>query len=398
MWREAATMPGAARAQMTDPSRRRRKKNLPFLPKADKSRVALARRLRREMTMSLKWVAQRLHTVDGPASPTCCGKNNPDFVSIVRTDTGSEFAWQGSWVETNIVYYVYDGNLVIQERDANNLSAVTYTRGKDLGGRLEGAGGIGGLLARTSQTYADASMGGNSFYHADGSGNIAVLLNSANAIVARYCYDAFGNIISKSGLLADANVYRFSSKEWHPNSGIVYYLYRNYDPKLQRWLNRDPLGELGFELVHNSRLRTVWSLLQPVERFEGPNLYEFIRNNSLTAVDLFGLAYGNPVSGPVGPIGPSDPYAPGGPFYCNKPPCQKKPADSQDGICTFPVGLGYLMPPGITACCAAHDNCYFANGCHSDSWGADCGTPACKQCNANVLKCVAKQFDPLFAL
>ena len=31
-----------------------------------------------------------------------------------------EYAWQlGAWRMTNEVHYVYDGNLVIQERDAN---------------------------------------------------------------------------------------------------------------------------------------------------------------------------------------------------------------------------------------------------------------------------------------
>jgi hypothetical protein len=34
---------------------------LPALGKGDKSKVALARRLRQETTMSLKWIARRLH-------------------------------------------------------------------------------------------------------------------------------------------------------------------------------------------------------------------------------------------------------------------------------------------------------------------------------------------------
>src|SRR5713226_212002 len=39
---------------------------------------------------------------------------------------------------------------VIQERTGtNNTPAVSYTRGLDLSGTLEGAGGIGGLLARS---------------------------------------------------------------------------------------------------------------------------------------------------------------------------------------------------------------------------------------------------------
>lgn len=40
---------------------------------------------------------------------------------------------------------VYDGMLVIQERDTNNAPLVTYTRGNDLSGSPQDAGGIGGL-------------------------------------------------------------------------------------------------------------------------------------------------------------------------------------------------------------------------------------------------------------
>ena len=45
--------------------------------------------------------------------------------------------------------------------------------------------------------------------------------------------------------MADFNYYRFSSKEIHPGSGTYSYGYRFYDPNLQRWLNRDPIGIAG---------------------------------------------------------------------------------------------------------------------------------------------------------
>src|SRR5207302_185233 len=107
---------------------------------------------------------------------------------------------------------------VIQERDINNNPTVSYTRGSDLSGTMEGAGGIGGLLARSSG-YSAGNWNTNNFYFADGNGNITYLLNSSQSMVAKYRYDPFGNIISSSGALASANVYRFSSKEIHVNSG-----------------------------------------------------------------------------------------------------------------------------------------------------------------------------------
>lgn len=185
----------------------------------------------------------------------------------MRRRIRQEFTLQGTnWVQTNAVYYVYDGNLVIQERDLNNLPTTTYTRGKDLSGSLDGAGGIGGLLSMTLNTEPGPLSSNSVFYHCDGNGNVTMLINSYQAIVAKYLYDAFGNTLAKSGSLADANPYRFSSKEWHQNSGLVYYLYRYYDPNLQRWPNRDPMEEDG-----------------------GLNLYTFAANDSVNHMDPYGL-------------------------------------------------------------------------------------------------------------
>jgi len=152
--------------------------------------------------------------------------------------------WNGSsWMQTNEVHYIYDGNVVIQERDGNNLPKVTYTRGNDLTGTLQGAGGIGGLLARSDNSQLIlGSSSAHVYYHSDGNGNVTMLINNLQLVVAKYLYDPFGNSLSLSGPLASANTYRFSSKEWNDNAGLYYYLYRFYDPNLQRWPNRDPIG------------------------------------------------------------------------------------------------------------------------------------------------------------
>ncbi len=243
--------------------------------------------------------------------------------------------------------YIYDGNRVIQERDGSNTPTVSYTRGNDLSGSLEGAGGIGGLLGRSSG-YSSGNWISHASYFADANGNVTYLLNSSQTMVASYRYDPFGNTISSSGLLAGANVYRFSSKEIHVNSGMYYYLYRFYDPNVQRWINRDPLAEPGFETLHlvtqpltirklrlgindpqvkfflaiamyggsinvGNYLRgshtyhagSTLSALQfldllrggrvdyapnwPSELLETPNLYGFVGNNPLNGIDSFGL-------------------------------------------------------------------------------------------------------------
>jgi RHS repeat-associated protein len=82
-------------------------------------------------------------------------------------------------------------------------------------------------------------------YFFDANGNVTALINTNQVVVARYLYDPFGNLLASSGGMADINLYRFSSKEAHENSGLVYYGYRFYEPRLQRWLNQDPLMEEG---------------------------------------------------------------------------------------------------------------------------------------------------------
>ncbi len=194
-----------------------------------------------------------------------------------------QFTWNGSgWQLTNEVHYVYDGNVVIQERDQNNLPVVTYTRGVDLSGTLQGAGGIGGLLARTDMgRLAVNDPLASAYYHADGNGNITALItdlmDTNQVLVAKYLYDPYGNLLAESGPLAGGNKYRFSSKEWDSQAGLYYYLYRFYDPNLQRWPNRDPIQEIG-----------------------GFNLYEFVANNPIEDGDFYGLAS---IVGPGGGLG-----------------------------------------------------------------------------------------------
>jgi RHS repeat-associated protein len=206
---------------------------------------------------------------DGPAPPPpSTGGWRSDFTYDgfgrlrIRQDG---YSYTNGWYVTNITEYIYDGSRVIQERDGNNLPTVSYTRGRDLSGSLEGAGGIGGLLAR-SHGYSAGNWAVHNFYHADGGCNITCMVNEGQAVVASYRYDPFGNLVSSSGTLAGDNLYRFSSKEFHANSGMYIYLYRFYDPRLQRWINRDPVEEVG-----------------------GINLYACAQNKPINQVDPLGL-------------------------------------------------------------------------------------------------------------
>jgi len=225
---------------------------------------------------------------------------NNTFVAVAqdalsRTDTHSVTASLPSTV--NFVYdlngnLLTDGNRHFSYNDENQLttaivtnatkSEFTYdgkmrrrirkesvwqnlTRGNDLSGTRQGAGGIGGLLARTDNLQTGTRK--HACFHADGNGNVTMLTDSLQLVAAKYLYDAFGHTLAAVGPLAEANFYRFSSKEFHLTSGLVYYLYRYYEPQLQRWVNRDPILENG-----------------------GINLHRFCGNAATTGIDLFGLS------------------------------------------------------------------------------------------------------------
>ncbi len=50
----------------------------------------------------------------------------------MRMRIRKEYNWLiSTWVQTSEVHYLYDGMLVIQERDESNVSRVSYTRGRD---------------------------------------------------------------------------------------------------------------------------------------------------------------------------------------------------------------------------------------------------------------------------
>ncbi|HXA44062.1 MAG TPA: hypothetical protein VNZ25_01045, partial [Candidatus Angelobacter sp.] len=127
--------------------------------------------------------------------------NNFVYDGKMRRRIERDYGWTGSaWAETNEVHFIYDGNVVVQERDANNLSRVTYTRGNDLSGSLQGAGGIGGLLARSDNTQMTiGSSSAHAYYHADANGNVTMLINNQQLVLAKYLYDSFGNMMSMSG-------------------------------------------------------------------------------------------------------------------------------------------------------------------------------------------------------
>jgi len=143
--------------------------------------------------------------------------------------------------------FVRDGLHVLQERDGTNAVTRSYVWGLGMGA------GVGGLL--------ELAQGGQRYkYLYDGKGNVRALIGSDQNIAAAYTYDAFGNLMKKTGTLDQP--YQFSTKPYDEKTGLSYYGYRFYAPSVGKWITTDPIWEAG-----------------------GMNLYGFANNNPLSFID-----------------------------------------------------------------------------------------------------------------
>jgi len=178
--------------------------------------------------------------------------------------------------------------------------------GLDLSGSLQGAGGIGGLLA--AQLYNPTTSNSTTvLYTYRANGNVSELVDATGTnILAHYEYSPFGEAIVATGPLAEVNAIRFSTKYWDLETGLGYWGMRYYHPDEGRWVRRDPIGEGG-----------------------GIGLYVFVENRPSNLTDLLGQSWWNPFS------------------WGRKPCCNGKPYNSGDFCC---CDKGKVVTSGGSGC------------------------------------------------
>ena len=178
--------------------------------------------------------------------------------------------------------YIWDYWNIISESFCDSelvTSNSFYVWGLDLSGSLQGAGGVGGLLAviRDDGVFAPT-------YDANGNVSEYVVLVTSNSelvtapIVAHYEYDAFGNTVVKSGPMADDFAFRFSTKPYCAITGISHYQLRDYSPSLGMRMSRDPIVEEAFLRVFALFIKSMdGQIMNPAETNTNP--YLFVNNN-----------------------------------------------------------------------------------------------------------------------
>jgi RHS repeat-associated protein len=85
--------------------------------------------------------------------------------------------------------------------------------------------------------------GANTYYNYDGLGSTRQLTNSGGSVAVSYTYDSIGNLIASSG--SSANPYGFTGQQQFGEAdSLVFLRARYYDPKIGRFISRDPMLSL----------------------------------------------------------------------------------------------------------------------------------------------------------
>jgi RHS repeat-associated protein len=145
--------------------------------------------------------------------------------------------------------YIYDGDNILYEYDGTDQLARRITHYP---------GSIDTPIAYNTNTSAY-------FYFNDALGSVNYITGQDGTTVAEYSYDSFGSP-TKTRLGSMPQPYSYTGREYDSETGLYYYRARYYDPKIGRFIQRDPIGFAGGDV----------------------NLYGYVQNNPVNWRDPSG--------------------------------------------------------------------------------------------------------------
>jgi RHS repeat-associated protein len=160
---------------------------------------------------------------------------------------------------SSAVRFVYDGDRILEERDAGGSLVATYLNGP----------GIDEVLSRRRWSGGQPA---DLFYHTNAVGSVTAVTSASGQVVERYRYDAFGQVTfltpASAAIVSSAvtNNVLFTGRYYDTESRLYDFRARTYDPYLGRFLQRDPLGETA-----------------------SINLYAYASGNPINAADPTGM-------------------------------------------------------------------------------------------------------------
>jgi len=171
-----------------------------------------------------------------------------------------------------IVEYRYNGDNLLVERKENGITTRYYYDGKQI--VAEGIVQVNGTVTeKVSYLWGNGLVmqenknNEKGYYLQNWHGDVVEIRNATGALLNKYDYDLWGNILSASETVN--NSFRYSSEYWDESTDLQYLRARWYDPSLGRFINQDTYeGELTKPLTLN--------------------LYTYVLNNPLSNIDPSG--------------------------------------------------------------------------------------------------------------
>ncbi|MEN6578918.1 MAG: RHS repeat-associated core domain-containing protein [Phycisphaerales bacterium] len=151
---------------------------------------------------------------------------------------------------TTELKFLYDGDHIIAEYDANDTLLRKYVHGPCIDEPI--------CMIESSGTYA-----GTQYYHYDALGSVVALTDPNGDVVQLYEYSVYGQVAASDA--NHPNRFMFTGREFDKDTGLYYYRARYYHPEIGRFLQTDP-----------------------VDYGAGMNLYWYCTNNPLNMRDSFG--------------------------------------------------------------------------------------------------------------
>ncbi len=183
-----------------------------------------------------------------------------------------------------VTYYVYDGNVVIEEQNASNYETARNVYGRNLITRetnankvVMGYNGHGDVIYQASKTSGRYIIGYS--YHEFGD------INDGSALVnARLPYPA-GPGVSDFEMNID-NPYLYAGYEYIERVNLYDLNARYYNPEIARFLSPDPYYNLGNRVIglYEINVPNAWSIIQTNV------LYAYCGNNPIFFQDENGLS------------------------------------------------------------------------------------------------------------
>ncbi len=201
--------------------------------------------------VQLSWNGRQLQQITGAEGETLSYCYNTDGQRISKTMTETD----GTVTTTE---YFYNGSILAGQKCGDNTLVFMYDN--------------------NGQYYGFTYNGATYYYLTNVQGDVDMVLNSSRAVVAKYAYDAWGNVVSVTDAdgnditdmshIGHINPIRYRGYYYDAETELYYLNSRYYMPVLCRFLNGDGLMQTGQGMLDKNMF--VYCLNNPTSLYD-PN-------------------------------------------------------------------------------------------------------------------------------